>query len=219
MRKLTPEQKVAAAAYQVTYRLRNLETLRSKKQAYYASHREHFKQKMAEYRERNRDYLNSYDKKRRAENGEQKRAFDKAYYSRTKEVQKTKRADYWKANAGRKRDYDIAYRAAHQEDLKRRRLNYYEKNKAAFVARTVKRNAQQHKAMPKWANEFFIEEAYDLAARRTALRCGGHKWNVDHIVPLTSKIVCGLHTHTNLRVITFLENMKKKNRYWPDMPC
>ena len=216
MRKLTPEQKVAAAAYQVTYRLRNLETLRSKKQAYYASHREHFKQKMAEYRERNRDYLNSYDKKRRAENGEQKRAFDKAYYSRTKEVQKTKRADYWKANAGRKRDYDIAYRAAHQEDLKRRRLNYYEKNKAAFVARTVKRNAQQHKAMPKWANEFFIEEAYRLAELRSKVT--GIRWSVDHIVPLMGKTVCGLHTHDNLRVIPHKQNLSKGNRYWPDMP-
>jgi hypothetical protein len=41
---------------------------------------------------------------------------------------------------------------------------------------------------------------------------------VDHIIPLKSDFVCGLHCHTNLRVITAEENKAKNNRYWPDMP-
>lgn len=75
------------------------------------------------------------------------------------------------------------------------------------------------KATPKWANQFFIEEIYDLAARRTAIKAGGiERWSVDHIVPIISKIVCGLHVENNLRVIPASENSVKGNRFWPDMP-
>lgn len=46
----------------------------------------------------------------------------------------------------------------------------------------------------------------------------GFQWHVDHIVPLTSQIVCGLHSHTNIRVIPGAENISKNNRIWEDMP-
>ena len=82
-----------------------------------------------------------------------------------------------------------------------------------------RREAAKLKAHPKWANDFFIEEAYDLAARRSMMKSGGHaKWHVDHIVPLRSKVVCGLHVHNNLRVVPAAQNRAKGNRFWPDMP-
>ena len=81
-----------------------------------------------------------------------------------------------------------------------------------------KRRAVKLSATPQWTNEFFIEEIYDLARRRTALNSGGHKWHVDHIVPLKSDLVCGLHVEHNLQVIPALVNARKHNRHWPDMP-
>ena len=67
------------------------------------------------------------------------------------------------------------------------------------------------KATPSWANDFFIEEIYMLCQLRTELT--GIKHHVDHIVPLRSKVVCGLDVHNNLRVIPAEDNMKKGNRH------
>jgi len=90
------------------------------------------------------------------------------------------------------------------------------KNLHIRMANNGIRRAISKQATPSWANKFFISEAYDLAKLRTNET--GIKWEVDHIVPLKSNIVCGLHTYTNIRVITKKENLEKRNYVWPDMP-
>lgn len=90
------------------------------------------------------------------------------------------------------------------------------KNPAKARLHASARKARKNTATPAWANEFFISEIYDLAERRT--KATGIEWHVDHIVPLKSKFVCGLHVEHNLRVIPALENLQKGNRTWPDMP-
>ena len=109
-----------------------------------------------------------------------------------------------------------AYRAANPEKIKALKAAYRKKNPGVDASYGAKRRAISKLATPSWANKFFIEEAYRLAALRTKML--GYPWHVDHIVPLNSKIVCGLHTHNNLRVIPAIENLKKHNTYWPDMP-
>ena len=41
---------------------------------------------------------------------------------------------------------------------------------------------------------------------------------VDHVVPITSDFVSGLHCWHNLQLLTKSENSSKLNRFWPDMP-
>lgn len=93
--------------------------------------------------------------------------------------------------------------------------NWRKENKAKSAANTQKRRAYKINATPIWANDFFINEVFELARLRT--RLFGFKWHVDHIVPLKSKKICGLHVENNLQVIPAIENHKKSNRYWPDM--
>lgn len=77
--------------------------------------------------------------------------------------------------------------------------------------RSVKKNAT-----PSWANDFFIKEIYELAKRRT--KATGIEWHVDHLVPLQSPLVRGLHVESNLAVIPAKQNSSKGNKYWMDMP-
>ena len=94
--------------------------------------------------------------------------------------------------------------------------NYTKQHRAETNAKRSARRAKQRRATPTWANKFFIEEAYDLAQRRT--KATGFKWEVDHIVPMKHPLVQGLHVEFNLQVIPQRTNRIKHNRYWPDMP-
>lgn len=87
-------------------------------------------------------------------------------------------------------------------------------------ARNAKRRATKLKATPAWANsefeEFAIKEMYALCELRTLAT--GIVHHVDHIVPLRSGVVQGLHCLSNLQILEESVNLKKGNSFWPDMP-
>jgi len=156
---------------------------------------------------------------------------NKKWRSKNKRRTAVYMAEYRKKNFARLKEQTLAYRLKHPEktaaDAAAYRSANKEKYKAMFSAwtkanaaycqaRNAAREATKLKATPAWADEFFIEEIYDLATRRT--KATGIKWSVDHIVPLRSKIVCGLHVPDNLRVIPSSANFSKGNRHWPQMP-
>ena len=92
----------------------------------------------------------------------------------------------------------------------------YQTHKHLYIESNSVKRALAKKATPSWSIRFFVEEAYRLAAMRSKMT--GIQWVVDHIVPLKSAIVCGLHAHTNIQVIPGRVNATKGNRHWPDMP-
>jgi outer membrane phospholipase A len=115
----------------------------------------------------------------------------------------------------KKASTDAKRYAANKTKLLAQRSEYRKNNRDACNAYDLKRDAIQKVATPKWANKFFIREAYSLARLRTKIT--GIKWQVDHVVPLQSKIVCGLHCETNLSVITATENLRKRNVFNGDV--
>ena len=108
------------------------------------------------------------------------------------------------------------WRDGNKEKMQECRDSWNNRNQHKLMARVRKYQASKLTAAPQWANYFFIEEIYDLAVRRT--KATGFAWEVDHIVPLVSPLVCGLHCEQNLRVIPASVNRSKGNRHWPDMP-
>jgi hypothetical protein len=109
------------------------------------------------------------------------------------------------------RAYYAANPARERAVRKKYRQTFHEKK----MADNAHRRALELQATPDWCEHFIIEEAYHLAKLRE--QATGIKWQVDHMVPLKSKLVCGLHAHTNIQVITAIKNAKKLNRTWPDM--
>lgn len=90
------------------------------------------------------------------------------------------------------------------------------KNKHIIYASNQKRRSAKKQAIPKWSDFEKINQIYAdsiLISEMTRV-----KHHVDHIVPLNSKIVCGLHCECNLEIITAKSNLEKGNLVWPDMP-
>lgn len=83
----------------------------------------------------------------------------------------------------------------------------------------ARRRAAEIAATLSFDKELFLmveNEAYSLAMLRSEITQA--EWHVDHKVPLKSEFVCGLHNEYNLAVIPASDNVKKKNRWWEDMP-
>lgn len=93
---------------------------------------------------------------------------------------------------------------------------WQKRNPANLLKRAAKRRAFKLQAIPKWVNYKKIQEFYETANGLNMLTGEWH--DVDHIVPLQSKLVCGLHCEANLQVLPRKVNQSKGNRFWLDMP-
>ena len=86
-------------------------------------------------------------------------------------------------------------------------------NKTQIRADTKARRRKHREATPPWLTrkqKSEIRQLYQIAITMT--QTTGEQYVVDHIVPLRSHEVCGLHVPWNLRVITQEENLKKSNK-------
>lgn len=86
-----------------------------------------------------------------------------------------------------------------------------------WVARLAEERAENYNAYPAWAKlpavRKKIVEIY-MRAQFLSLKTG-RKHEVDHIVPLYSKKVCGLHVPSNLQILTKTKNQAKSNIFRP----
>lgn len=91
--------------------------------------------------------------------------------------------------------------------------DWKERNTVWTRADTKARRRKHRDATPPWLTrkqKSEIRQLYQIAITMT--QTTGEQYVVDHIVPLRSHEVCGLHVPWNLRVITQEENLKKSNK-------
>lgn len=138
----------------------------------------------------------------------------KQYADKNKEVKKLYLSEYAKEN----RDALLAYRREWHRNNPNYSKNQYINNPHPYKIKTQYRKAKRLQATPPWFGEL-DEFAFDEAYRLTEIReqYFGFKWEVDHVVPLISTQVSGLHVASNIAVVPRIVNRAKGNRHWPDM--
>lgn len=144
-----------------------------------------------------------------------KRAYKKRHPAQVSAAASVYKKAQHAAKASERAEKKAAKRASRAQRRRDAQRTWKVSNRGAVNASTARRFAAKLHATPSWANKFFIDEAYALAVLRTELF--GFPWEVDHRVPLRSRLVCGLHVENNLRVIPAAENLAKSNRHWPGM--
>lgn len=110
-----------------------------------------------------------------------------------------------------KRDYDAENRERFVERKRSAptstteyRRTWNRKNVELKRSYTANRRAQIKNATPPFADLDAIREVY--------MNCP-NGFEVDHIVPITSDVVCGLHVHWNMQYLTRIDNIKKGNKH------
>lgn len=107
----------------------------------------------------------------------------------------------------------VGYRKWELENPERKKqlnADWAARNKPRRAEQAQQRRASVLQATPAWADRDLMTDFY-YEAEYFGLQ-------VDHIVPLRSKLVCGLHWEGNMQLLTEAANKSKSNRHWPDMP-
>jgi|TARA_B110000211_G_C14076299_1_gene552227 leucyl aminopeptidase (aminopeptidase T) len=148
---------------------------------------------------KDKEKMKAYKKVYYESNKEKQKAYIKAWRKANKEKMKASDKAYYEANKEKKK----AYRKANKEKMKAYKKVYKKNNRGLFNAYNSKRQADKIMATPSWANLEKIKEIYKNCPEG---------YHVDHIYPLRSKYVCGLHVENNLQYLTATENLQKSNK-------
>ena len=170
--------------------------------AYYQANKEKYAKRGRAWRDANPERALQIDRKWKAQhpekiaayqkkNREKRNAWQKSYDAERRDKEKAREAQRkWREKNGK--EYKARWRA---ENV----------GKTAFY--TASRRSRKRYATPSWLTEHdwnLIDSIYIEAAKSGM--------NVDHVVPIQGKTVCGLHVPWNLQLLTPTENKVKSNR-------
>lgn len=192
---------------------KNIAQQREKARMRYQQNPDKFRERGKQWRRKNREYLKEHRKE---------------FYRKNKERLKQQRLKYYYENLEEEGERNRRWRNKNIEHVRRKAKEWRQKNcelrkklnqkwcktnQASIRARNAVRRATKKQATPSWANHTAINAIYAEAVRLE--KETGIRYHVDHIYPLQSDYMCGLHVAENLQVLPGAENIKKGNRTWP----
>jgi len=140
-----------------------------------------------------------------------KKVYMKEYRANNREKIKKQKHEWYLANAESEKENAKTYRLARLEHVDRKDSEWKKNNRDKCNSYGSKYRASRINATPSWANDAYMKLWYTLAQieqERT-----GRRVEVDHIVPLQGKNVCGLHHEHNMQLLFREHNSSKGNKY------
>ncbi len=146
-----------------------------------------------------------------SKNHEKVDSYKQSWAQRNPEAVRESVSTYYRRNTDERRAYSAQHYLQNREDRLAKQKVYRQENPEIYTAAKQRRRAIELRALPAWANHDLIKEKFALAQQLSAETGIPHE--VDHIIPLRGRNVCGLHREDNLQVIPASENRKKNNKF------
>jgi len=191
------------------------ECQRAKYAAFYAANKDREKARAANHRAKYPEQHKITTAAWRAANKERHAEMQRRWREQNKERMRHYRAAQYEENRARENALARQWKALHREELALKAAERQRDHPELKRHYQNLRRARQMRATPAWTDPKTLLPFYQDAVAKT--KETGIEHEVDHIVPLASPWVCGLHCEANLQVTPSAANRRKNNCTWPDM--
>jgi 5-methylcytosine-specific restriction endonuclease McrA len=154
------------------------------------------------------EYDKKYYQKNKVRRGKKYRQNNSKTIRKTQAKWRAENPDYWQ-------EWRPKYYAANpekREALSERHRRWLKDNPDKTALYRLNREDQYLDAILPGTDHKKIKKIYEQ--RDEIQKKTGDRYHVDHIIPLS---IGGAHHQDNLRIVTALENMKKKDKYVPEL--
>lgn len=190
--------------------LRRKKLTKDRNTKFYSENREREKARAQDWRFRNKERIRATSEAWQKANKDRLSGTKRAWREKNKERVKQYSKHHHLLNKESNNARSRAYKEAHKEELARKQAEYNRNHPEGNRFRRSLRRAAEKRATPAWADKEKMRAIYAEAVRLT--RETGIPHHVDHHYPLQSEWCCGLHCEANLKIMTAVENQRKKNR-------
>ena len=170
----------------------------------------------ADYRAKDPEKARAIGRQSKRANPEKVAATKRKYRLNNPEKVKLARKAAYEKNRERELLLAAKYKAENKDAITLKAKEWLRNNTVVNRLNRSERRAIERTARPAWHDKTKVRELHAEAVRLESTT--GNSWHVDHIVPLKSDLVCGLHWHGNMQLLPASENQSKSNRHWPGMP-
>lgn len=207
----------------------NKELLSEKARKYYIENKQHHVATQKEWLDANKEKVSLYSKKYREENRELQKIRVKKCYEQKKDLYLDNAKKWREANKDRVITNNKIWYQKNSERQKTNIKNWELKNKDYAMScrkkwrdanrglcreKTARYRSKKNLATPVWISDdqiLAIKSIYKKAVELEKL--DGVKRGVDHIHPINSKYICGMHLPNNLQILTASQNSIKYNKF------